>query len=567
MTKPITGFPARFARIPLDQLVPSPNNPRKHFDQAKLEELGRSLASAAGQHVPILVREMAGMAPYEILDGERRYRAATIAKLPDLECKVISCSDAEALEITVIANLQREDITPLEEANGVASLLAAGRPVEEIAKDLGKSVGWVYLRAKLTDLSPAWRKAVSDPHSDVYGWPASKLELIARFPEAQQNEMLEEWDIIEAPNVKELAKVLDRHFLRSLTSAPWSLDDEKLVPKAGACRACPKRTSCQQNLFAVSKDDRCTDGVCWAAKDAAHLAQIEKTLAEKHPKLLKLDKKTYHSQDKGVVGYGQVQTTTKSDPKAVAALIVNGPGKGSIAYVKPGSSNQGISNPTGRPTGPVPEQERLEQKLRQRRALAVEIVKHLLQGRNRLTGDAAEVFGTAKITEMGFGTVRRPARKTLVALAAALGLERDWKTFELEAEPLDEETWANVRAHAELPDADLDERLWQRIVLQICEMGQLQSDDDIEPVCELVGLKASAIVAAVALAKPLPRTLAATYHEDGTKRTGVVAEGATKPPTGAGKPAKASKPAKAKPTAKAKPKRSAKAKKGKAAVA
>jgi ParB family transcriptional regulator, chromosome partitioning protein len=123
-------------RLPLDDLTPSPHNPRRiDPDDPKLAELAESLRTL-GQIEPIVVRlVVAGgekngddhtiLYDHVILAGERRFRAAILAGLTHLECKVVECDDKTALEITVVENLQRADLHPLEEARGVRSLLDA----------------------------------------------------------------------------------------------------------------------------------------------------------------------------------------------------------------------------------------------------------------------------------------------------------------------------------------------------------------------------------------------------------------------------------------------------------
>lgn len=151
---------AEFANLPLEQLAPSPTNPRKTFDDVKLDELARSI----GQHgilEPILVRRDPDPEPpvvYEVVAGERRYRAATIAEVETVPCIVRELTDREVLEIQVIENLQRDDLHPLEEAEGYSALVKqAGYDVEKIAERIGRSKKYVYDRVKLLELVPELR--------------------------------------------------------------------------------------------------------------------------------------------------------------------------------------------------------------------------------------------------------------------------------------------------------------------------------------------------------------------------------------------------------------------------
>jgi len=107
--------------LPLTQLVESSTNPRKRYDEASLEELAESIRSQ-GVLAPLLVRAMADD-QYEIVAGSRRFRAAKLAGTDSIPVRVVQLSDAEALIAQVIENLQRENVHPLEEAQGFRALL------------------------------------------------------------------------------------------------------------------------------------------------------------------------------------------------------------------------------------------------------------------------------------------------------------------------------------------------------------------------------------------------------------------------------------------------------------
>jgi ParB/RepB/Spo0J family partition protein len=269
--------------MPLDDLKPSPANPRRiDLDDPKLAELANSLKTL-GQIEPIVVRkvEVGGwkdgdeggkLYDYVILAGERRWRAAILAGLTTIECKVLECDDRTALEITVVENLQRADLHPLEEARGVRSLLDAGWPIDEIAAHLGKSAGWVAMRAKLTELSPVWTAGLAKGK-----WPwagVAHLEQVARLPVEIQDQVGEHYDHCYEISAKDLERAIAEKYLHHLSSASWKMDDAGLVSSAGACNVCPKRSSCQQSLFAdLTGKDRCLDAVCWSGKVQAQTAR------------------------------------------------------------------------------------------------------------------------------------------------------------------------------------------------------------------------------------------------------------------------------------------------------
>lgn len=120
--------------IPLADLVPRSNQPRRYFDSQKLQSLACSIAEQ-GILEDLLVRPIEED-KYEIIFGERRYRAARLAGLSAVPCKVRQLSDEEALELSLVENLQREDINPVEETEGILQLLSAKlhRTIEEVVR-------------------------------------------------------------------------------------------------------------------------------------------------------------------------------------------------------------------------------------------------------------------------------------------------------------------------------------------------------------------------------------------------------------------------------------------------
>jgi ParB family transcriptional regulator, chromosome partitioning protein len=126
--------------LPIDVIVPNPDQPRRHFDPDLLQELAGSIREK-GVLQPIVVRPAQEMDDrYEIVAGERRWRAAQMAGLHQLPAIVRTLSDSEVLELAIIENIQREDLNPVEEAVGYRSLIDRfGHSQEQIAQALGKS--------------------------------------------------------------------------------------------------------------------------------------------------------------------------------------------------------------------------------------------------------------------------------------------------------------------------------------------------------------------------------------------------------------------------------------------
>jgi ParB family transcriptional regulator, chromosome partitioning protein len=145
--------------IPLSRIDPSPTNPRQHFDESQLDELANSLRTD-GLLQPILVRPK--LHRYEIVAGERRFRAAKLAGFDQVECKVRRLDDWQALRVQWTENAEREDINEIEEAKHFQRMLdaRAGLTQQQLADELGTSQGQVANRLRLLELPEAWQQKV-----------------------------------------------------------------------------------------------------------------------------------------------------------------------------------------------------------------------------------------------------------------------------------------------------------------------------------------------------------------------------------------------------------------------
>ncbi len=271
---------SQFTSMRLDALRPSPDNPRKHFDAAGLEQLAANIKEH-GVISPLVVRKVyEGQSDehFEIVSGERRYRASKAAGLKEVPVRVLQLSDAAALEIQVIENLQRSDIHELEEADGYRLLQERhGYTVADLAEKVGKSTGYIYGRLKLCSLiDPSAREAFFSRTI-----APSVAVFIARLPEQLQaeatREVLEGDGRWEHGNEKRFAmgtrdalEFLEKEYSLRLNDAVFPLDSALLLPAAGPCTTCPKRTGNQPSLFAIETPDVCTDRLCFQAKTKRH---------------------------------------------------------------------------------------------------------------------------------------------------------------------------------------------------------------------------------------------------------------------------------------------------------
>jgi ParB family chromosome partitioning protein len=150
-------------RVPVEFLRPNPRNPRRRFDDTELDELSASIRTK-GILQPILVRTVTG-APdaYEIIAGERRWRAAQRAGLHDVPVLLLEINDKEALEIAIIENVQRADLNPLEEAMGYDSLIEQFSYAQaELAKIVGKSRSHIANTLRLMKLPESVKRHLAE---------------------------------------------------------------------------------------------------------------------------------------------------------------------------------------------------------------------------------------------------------------------------------------------------------------------------------------------------------------------------------------------------------------------
>lgn len=264
---------------------PSPTNPRKTFPEAEQAELIASV-KRHGVMQPILVRPWPaaytyeGEQPkYELIAGERRYRAAKAAGLEFISGTVRDLDDHETLELQIVENLHRKDLNELEEAEGYELMTKQyGYTAEQLAAKIDKSKAYIYARLKLTALCEKAREAFRNGLLD-----ASRALLIARIPLAalQDRATKEITESYGGPwTYRQAATWIQNNYMLKLTEAPFPRADESLVAGAGKCHPCPKRTGSNPELYPdVKSADICTDPECYATKKAAWIAQ-QKSEAE-----------------------------------------------------------------------------------------------------------------------------------------------------------------------------------------------------------------------------------------------------------------------------------------------
>src|SRR6476469_1458317 len=146
--------------VHVDHIEPNPEQPRMVFEQSALDELAASIREH-GVLQPILVRPL-GPNTYQIVAGERRWRASRLAGLETIPALIEEIDDDTALEISIIENLQREDLTPLDEASMYDRMVREhGYSIRKLADTIGKDKGYLENRLRLADAPPEIRELVS----------------------------------------------------------------------------------------------------------------------------------------------------------------------------------------------------------------------------------------------------------------------------------------------------------------------------------------------------------------------------------------------------------------------
>lgn len=339
--------------VAIDRIKPSPNNPRKTFAAEPLKQLAESI-KAHGVLQAILVRPAGGKVTsnrsgtrqskeeyYELVAGERRWRASKLAKLTEIPVQIREFTDKEVAEVQVIENDQREDVAPLEQARGYARLIELGDDATTIAGKIGRPERYVTGRLQLLNLIPALQK-------DLEGekLPFGHAWLLSKLPAGQQSAAVKEGTVyMHGGQVNSLAwlkQQIRQQALTDLSAAPWKKDDATLVPKAGACKTCPKRSGANPDLFdellgTKDKGDYCSDRECYVGKQEAFVQLSVDRVKKEHGSVVKLTS-SYMSKSKDVIAYWDVDVLTRkaaatANGKAKKAVWVDGEKAGQVVDV------------------------------------------------------------------------------------------------------------------------------------------------------------------------------------------------------------------------------------------
>jgi ParB/RepB/Spo0J family partition protein len=324
---------------------------RRHFDDAALDDLADSIR-VHGLMNPITVRECGGLGTvpkgYWIIAGERRVLACKRAGMKTIPAMVVEASDAEAREMCVVENMQRKDLTPMEEADGVGTLLDAGRTAQDVADRLGRSRQWVVRRANLRNLSPSIQEMLANADSNVGQMSIEALELLATMlPDVQERMM----------NVYRNG-VPTSAWLRSQIHA--ELHSLKSVCfDTAACAECLKRTGVQPDLFDSGECcelGRCLDKACFDANARSALLNAIAEVRSAHPGA-KILRDYDFAEVPGTVAKWDVELATKPGANTEVGFLIGETGKLRKVNIVT-ERKQSTEDDAPAPKQPTPEQKR-----------------------------------------------------------------------------------------------------------------------------------------------------------------------------------------------------------------
>lgn len=277
--------------LPLEAIVLSDMNPRRIANEAALAELAESIRQV-GVLSPILVRPH--KRGYELICGSRRYRASRLAGMTEIPAITRELTDNEAIELMITENLQREDVSPLEEAEAFQNLIThRGYDIAALVARFGKSEFFIRTRLKLNELIPEFKELlVADTIGVSHAMELCKLD--EKYQKAIFQEKFADQDAVFT--VKELKRIIDNNFTLSLYKAAFDTSDTTLDSAAGSCLTCPRNTSSNLILFPDSpREGVCLDRACFKHKTDIHFDRIIKKTVEEEPDII-LATESYHNK-------------------------------------------------------------------------------------------------------------------------------------------------------------------------------------------------------------------------------------------------------------------------------
>jgi ParB/RepB/Spo0J family partition protein len=327
---------------------------------------------------PALVRPIEDIhCSYEVIFGSRRLQACIANKLPLPALVQDDLSTQEVVTLIVVENMDREDLTAMEEAQNVATLLTEGFDVTAASVQLGKPVSFIRNRAQLIHLTDGWQGVIGNHQVEVKNKgtfdftdvPLTSFEDVARLPaETQAKVMKKVLDGYNShPRAREITEAI-ASWTGALDGVSFPLEDATLLAKVGGCHDCPKRQGARADLFGVDpavpvQKDICLDSSCREKKANAFDRRELKRLREKYPDAVEVKVQsfcvksdpsdTYANSDGYVAADGSVYAPVKTK-KGNSQLIVTTKGNVAMKYGAFDRKDEHRVASTGAPSAPQP---------------------------------------------------------------------------------------------------------------------------------------------------------------------------------------------------------------------
>jgi ParB/RepB/Spo0J family partition protein len=314
---------------------PNPWNRRRPVDPDLRDSI-----KECGLLQPIVVREMGD--GFEIIAGERRWMAAQDLGLEYIAATILEADDLKARELALVENCQRENLTPFEEAKEITVLLELHHDnVAEVAARLGRSRHYVRSRARLANLDPGLFEELEFGPENI---PVSCQELLAKLPADIQKAIAEETPFA-ITNLYRLESAV-QGLTHRVKFAPFDQAD---------CRACPKRTGFDPDLFGgssagIGAEDRCLDRACYAAKEREFVDAVVRRemafdgtvalVARDIPLELYAEAKAHKVGILDALFRAEYETCRKDDAGAMKGVIWCGEGVGKALFVRKVASQE-----------------------------------------------------------------------------------------------------------------------------------------------------------------------------------------------------------------------------------
>lgn len=495
--------------VKVSDIIPTKDNTRNFEDparQASLKELADNI-KAKGLLQPIVIRpHPTKPGKYDLRAGERRWRAHKLAGLDKIEARVRKMSDLEAQEATFIENFNREELTPMETAQGIKNMIqskTSKTSLREISEHLGMSVSMVLRRARLTELIKPWQKAM-EAH-ELSNWGTGHYMSISRFDAPVQQhiyDVVQEWDDrYNRMTLSQFEKFLAEQ-TRVIALAKWDPADETLVAEAGACSKCPFRSGCKPGLFdemaeaeKVGKKDRCLNLSCWEKKEIAFHERAKVELIKNNPGIAVVSSQ-YNAQKGPIPGRESIEPAKKGEKGAFKAVWDDGEDVGKVFYAKASkqASKKATQALTGKEPAPTPLKERRAGYTKRRNV-------HVLN---------------AMVEQLKEGKVTTPKLSVVLTCAAVFGTS----THTGYADP---DSWEVYDELAKGNEAERVARLWEHVapvVAQRLRSTSADSEPDMKEAARwgaLLGINLDALQEAALAAIPDPK-IWETLNENGTPK-------------------------------------------------